>query len=81
VLVQGGARKLMGGGFDVVLVASSKETDKGVEYFYRCKGDTSKYLVKSRGYDLAAIEPADPERVWKIIRATGGGKGDKKEAA
>jgi hypothetical protein len=82
VLVQGGARKQMGGGFDVIMVAASKETSEGVEYFYRCKGDSSKYLVKARGYNLQPIEPADPERIWRVIRAEGGGKSDEvKDAA
>jgi hypothetical protein len=71
-LIQGSARGLFGPAFDIILQAYSEEKDGGVKYFYRCSGD-EKYLVKSRGYPLRPVEDADPYRIWKIIRETGGG--------
>jgi hypothetical protein len=81
-LVHGTGRALMGPAFDVILEAFKTTKDNETKYFYRCEGDSDKYLVKSRGYDLKPIEDADPERVWRRIRAAGGGAGDRqKEAA
>jgi hypothetical protein len=73
-LIHGTGRSLMGPAFDVILEAFKVTKDGETKYFYRCEGDSDKYLVKSRGYDLKAIEEADPERVWRKIRSVGGGK-------
>ncbi len=72
-LVHGSGRDLMGPGFDVIIEAfkaapkGTEEEDK-ISFFYRCEGDSEKYQLKARGYDLKPIEPADPERIWKILR-------------
>jgi hypothetical protein len=71
-LIHGTGRGLFGPAFDIIMQAYSEEKDGGVKYFYRCSGD-EKYLTKTRGYPLKTIEDADPVRIWKIIRETGGG--------
>jgi hypothetical protein len=71
-LIQGSARGLFGPGFDVITQMYSEDQDGKIKYFYRFEGD-EKYLVKSRGYPLKPVEEADPVRIWKIIRETGGG--------
>jgi hypothetical protein len=71
-LIHGTGRALFGPAFDIIMQCFSEEKDGKVEYFYRGSGD-EKYLVKTRGYPLKTIEPADPVRIWKIIRETGGG--------
>lgn len=73
-LVHGTGRALMGPAFDVILEAFKVTKDGETKYYYRCEGDSDKYLVKSRGYDLKPVEDADPARVWRKIRSVGGGK-------
>jgi hypothetical protein len=62
-LIQGTGRALMGVGFDVVLECFTKD-DK---YFYRCSGDSDKYSVKNRGFEIKPVEGADPQRIWRIL--------------
>jgi hypothetical protein len=68
-LVQTGARDFVGGGFDVVINCYKEEKKDGTEeFFYRCAGASSKYAVKNRDFNLKPVEPADPERIWKILK-------------
>jgi hypothetical protein len=71
-MIQGSAKELVTGGFDIVLNCYSEEVigpDKKVDYryFYRNKGASGKYAVKNRGFKLQPIEPAEPARIWKIL--------------
>jgi hypothetical protein len=66
-MIQGSAKDLISGGFDVVLNCYCEEKDSTFKYFYRCKGASGKYAVKNRGFKLQPTEEANPERVWKII--------------
>lgn len=70
-MIQGSAKELVTGGFDIVLNCYSEEvkTEKGIEYryFYRNKGASGKYAVKNRGFKLQPVEPAEPARIWKIL--------------
>jgi hypothetical protein len=62
----------MGPAFDVIMESYKETKDGEVKYYYRCNGDSEKYLLKSRGYDLKPVEPADGPRVWNVIKSTGG---------
>lgn len=66
-MIQGSAKDLIAGGFDVVLNCYCEEKDGKFSYFYRCKGASGKYAVKNRGFKLQPIEAAEPERIWRII--------------
>ncbi len=71
VLVHGTGKSLMGPAFDAVIETFKDEKKNGdntvVEFKYRCEGASDKFLVKSRGFDLQPIEPAEPERIWKVL--------------
>ena len=69
-LIQGGAKDLSTGGFDVVFNCYSEEKDGKFTYYYRCR--SAKHAVKNRGFDLKPVEVAEPERIWRIL--TGGTK-------
>jgi len=68
VLVHGTGKALMGPAFDLILETYVEETEHGPVYKYRFVGDSGKYLVKSRGYDMLPVETADPLAVWQKIR-------------
>jgi hypothetical protein len=68
-MIQGSAKDLIAGGFDVVLNCYCEEKDGKFSYFYRCKGASGKYAVKNRGFKLQPIEAAEPERIWRVIAA------------
>jgi len=68
VLVHGTGKALMGPAFDLILETYVEETEHGPVYKYRFVGDSGKYLVKSRGYDMKPVEIADPLAVWNKIR-------------
>ena len=68
VLVHGTGKSLMAPGFDVIIEVFKEESKDGlVNYFYRCDGDSQKYLLKNRGFELKPVEPADPVRLWSIL--------------
>jgi len=68
-LVHGTGRDLMNVGFDVVMQTFKEETKETgvIQHFYRFSGASDKFVVKSRGFDLQPIEPAEPERIWSIL--------------
>lgn len=66
-MIQGGAKDLSTGGFDVVLNCYSEEKDGELKFFYRCQGASGKYAVKNRDFPLKAVEAADPTAVWKVL--------------
>lgn len=68
VYLQGAAKSLATGGFDVVLQCFSEEDKEGnVEYKYRAKGASEKYAVKNRGFDIKGVFTADPQKVWRKL--------------
>lgn len=71
-LIQSRARDLMAPAFDVIIQAYS-ETDKKdktkTAYFYRCHGASDKFVLKTRGYDLEPVEPADPQKFWAKLKS------------
>jgi hypothetical protein len=75
-LVQGSASSIMAPGFDVIF--ECKVTNKGVGdegerlYTYNCIGNTG-LLAKSRGFDLIAVESADPLAFWQKLKVELGG--------
>jgi hypothetical protein len=65
--VQGSAAALMGPSFDIIIetkvnTLGSLDGDKR-QYVYNCVGH-DKLLAKSRGFPLAATEPADMYTIW-----------------
>lgn len=67
-LLQGSARDLATGGFDVVLQCLKEETKDGeVAYKYRAVGASDKLAVKNRGFALKGVMDADPVKVWRIL--------------
>ncbi len=69
-LIQGGAKALCTGGFDVVLNCFSEEEKGGsgeLKYYYRTKAASGKYAVKNRDFNLKPVEEASPERIWRLL--------------
>jgi hypothetical protein len=64
--LQGAAASLMGPAFDIILEtrtrAGNAEKDRIFEY---CCVGHEKLLAKSRGYDLAPVEPANMKDLWE----------------
>jgi hypothetical protein len=75
-LVQGSASSLMAPAFDVIF--ECKVVNKGVGdegeriYTYNCIGNTG-LLAKSRGFNLSAVEQADPLTFWQKLKGQLGG--------
>lgn len=67
-MIQGGAKELLGGGFDVVVNCYREEDSEGNQkFFYRFGGDGSKFAVKNRGFNLKGVQEADPVHLWKVL--------------
>jgi len=76
-LVHGSGRALIGPAFDVILETYKEEADDGtIKYFYRAEGASDKYTLKSRGWPLQPVEPADPVRLWGILKHKQTNKGE-----
>jgi len=66
--VQGSAKTLVTGGFDVVLQCFKEEKGEDVAYKYRAVGASDKYAVKNRGFQgIKGVMDADPVKVWRIL--------------
>jgi hypothetical protein len=66
-LIQGSARDLIGGGFDVVLQCLKEEKGEDIVYKYRAVGASDKLAVKNRGFAIKGVMEADPQKVWRIL--------------
>lgn len=73
-LIQGSARDLVGGGFDVVLQCFKEDKGEEIGYKYRAVGASDKYAVKNRGFKLKGVMDADPAKVWGILTGREGAK-------
>jgi len=72
VYLQGAAKSMAGGGFDVILNCFKDEDKEGnVVHKYRATGASDKYAVKNRGFALSGVMDADPQKVWRILTNKG----------
>jgi hypothetical protein len=73
-LIQGSARDLATGGFDVVLQCFKEDKGEEIAYKYRAVGASDKHAVKNRGFNIKGVMEADPQKVWRILTNKESGK-------